>query len=140
MPYTITRLCIDCVDTGCVRICPVDCIYQPTQPGCEGFPNQLYVDPVECIDCGACEPECPWGAIFPEQAVPPALCEDIALNHALREDKARFRIASYQPRALPAPEAVAANRAKWGLDSRQSSAPMAEQFRHAASKRDGFEG
>jgi NAD-dependent dihydropyrimidine dehydrogenase PreA subunit len=32
---------------------------------------QLYIDPVICIDCGACEPECPVEAIFPsEDAVP----------------------------------------------------------------------
>ena len=26
MAYIITRLCRDCVDTGCVAVCPVDCI------------------------------------------------------------------------------------------------------------------
>ena len=25
----------------------------------------LIIDPEECIDCGACEPECPVEAIFP---------------------------------------------------------------------------
>ena len=30
----------------------------------------LYIDPNECIDCGACEPECPVNAIFPEESVP----------------------------------------------------------------------
>jgi ferredoxin len=25
---------------------------------------QLYIDPVECIDCGACVPVCPVSAIF----------------------------------------------------------------------------
>lgn len=25
---------------------------------------QLYIDPVECIDCGACVPACPVSAIF----------------------------------------------------------------------------
>ncbi|HEY4767306.1 MAG TPA: ferredoxin family protein, partial [Candidatus Limnocylindria bacterium] len=29
-----------------------------------------YIDPDECIDCGACEPECPVTAIFAEDAVP----------------------------------------------------------------------
>ena len=28
----------------------------------------LVIDPEECIDCGACEPECPVEAIFPEDA------------------------------------------------------------------------
>ena len=31
---------------------------------------QLYIDPDECIDCGACEPECPVDAIFEESQVP----------------------------------------------------------------------
>jgi len=26
--------------------------------------EQLYIDPVECIDCGACIPVCPVSAIF----------------------------------------------------------------------------
>lgn len=32
--------------------------------------EQLYIDPDECIDCGACEPECPVEAVFPEDDVP----------------------------------------------------------------------
>ena len=38
-------------------VCPVDCIYEGE--------DQLYIHPDECIDCGACEPECPVTAIFP---------------------------------------------------------------------------
>jgi ferredoxin len=29
-----------------------------------------YIDPDTCIDCGACVPECPFEAIFPEDEVP----------------------------------------------------------------------
>jgi len=32
----------------------------------------FYIDPDTCIDCGACVPECPWAAIFPEDEVPSA--------------------------------------------------------------------
>jgi len=32
----------------------------------------LYIDPDTCIDCGACVPECPYEAIFPEEEVPVA--------------------------------------------------------------------
>ena len=32
--------------------------------------DQLFIHPDECIDCGACEPECPVTAIFPEEDVP----------------------------------------------------------------------
>jgi ferredoxin len=34
---------------------PVDCIHE--------FERILIIDPEECIDCGACEPECPVEAI-----------------------------------------------------------------------------
>jgi ferredoxin len=32
----------------------------------------MYIDPDTCIDCGACVPECPYSAIFPEDEVPSA--------------------------------------------------------------------
>jgi NAD-dependent dihydropyrimidine dehydrogenase PreA subunit len=59
MPYVITEACKNTKDRACVDVCPVDCIY-------EG-PDQLFIHPDECIDCGACEPECPVTAIFPEE-------------------------------------------------------------------------
>ncbi|MGH9445687.1 MAG: 4Fe-4S binding protein, partial [Terriglobia bacterium] len=31
---------------------------------------QLYIDPAECIDCGACVPVCPVTAIFPVEDLP----------------------------------------------------------------------
>jgi ferredoxin len=42
----------------------------------------LVIDPEECIDCGACEPECPVEAIFPEDAVPDAMEPFIKINYA----------------------------------------------------------
>ena len=80
MAYIITRLCRDCVDTGCVAVCPVDCIYEYTGSDREAWPNQLYIHPDECIDCGACEPECPVTAIFPEEDVPANLTSFIEKN------------------------------------------------------------
>ena len=62
MPYVITEACIGVKDKACVDVCPVDCIYEGDQ--------QLFIHPDECIDCGACEPECPVTAIFPEEDVP----------------------------------------------------------------------
>ena len=64
MAYIITRLCRDCLDTACVAVCPVDCIYRHTGDDKATFPNQLYIHPDECIDCGACVPACPVEAIF----------------------------------------------------------------------------
>jgi NAD-dependent dihydropyrimidine dehydrogenase PreA subunit len=72
MPYVITEACIGVKDRACVDVCPVDCIYEGE--------NQLYIHPDECIDCGACEPECPVNAIFPEEDVPEGLRSFIAIN------------------------------------------------------------
>ena len=41
-----------------------DCIHpRKDEPGYEAE-TQLYINPVECIDCGACVPVCPVTAIF----------------------------------------------------------------------------
>ncbi len=58
-------------------MCPVDCIY-------EG-PDQLYIHPEECIDCGACEPECPVTAIFVEEDVPNEWASYTKKNYAYFE-------------------------------------------------------
>ena len=41
----------------------------------------LYINPDECIDCGACEPECPVEAIFEEDAVPNEWSRFIRMNY-----------------------------------------------------------
>ena len=40
----------------------------------------LYIDPDECVDCGACIPECPVEAIFYEDDVPTKWFSYIDLN------------------------------------------------------------
>ncbi|MEZ4361382.1 MAG: ferredoxin family protein [Kofleriaceae bacterium] len=45
-----------------MAVCPVDCFYEGK--------NSLAINPDECIDCGACEPECPTTAIFEESELP----------------------------------------------------------------------
>ena len=62
MPYVIAEPCVGTKDASCVEVCPVDCIYEAE--------DQYYINPDECIDCGACEPECPTTAIFEESALP----------------------------------------------------------------------
>jgi NAD-dependent dihydropyrimidine dehydrogenase PreA subunit len=62
MTYVIAAPCIDVLDRACVEECPVDCIYEGKR--------SLYIQPDECIDCGACEPACPVEAIFYEDDVP----------------------------------------------------------------------
>jgi len=45
----------------------------------------LVIDPEECIDCGACEPECPVEAIYPEDAVPDKWEPFIRINYLYSE-------------------------------------------------------
>ena len=56
MPYVIGKDCVDVNDRACMDVCPVDCIYVGDR--------KSYINPAECIDCGACEVECPVEAIF----------------------------------------------------------------------------
>ena len=43
--------------------------------------EMLYIHPDECIDCGACEPECPVEAIFPEDEIPDDQKDFIRINY-----------------------------------------------------------
>ena len=86
MTYIIAEPCVDVRDRACVKVCPVDCIYEieamQLKPGDPGYKMTLYIHPSECIDCGACEPECPVEAIFPESEVPEKWKEYIDYNYA----------------------------------------------------------
>jgi ferredoxin len=84
--YVVTRLCRDCKDLSCVKVCPTSCILEHVPAsGASDLPNQLFIDPDDCIDCNACVPECPWEAIYAEADVPPKLQPDVALNALVRE-------------------------------------------------------
>ncbi len=62
--YIIAEPCIGTKDTACVDACPVDCIHPKKDSEKYATEEMLYIDPVECIDCGACVPVCPVSAIF----------------------------------------------------------------------------
>lgn len=55
MTYVIGESCISEMDGSCVDVCPVDCIYEGEE--------KRYIQPLECIDCGACLTVCPVNAI-----------------------------------------------------------------------------
>jgi len=101
MAYVITQPCIDVKDKSCVDVCPVSCIYLDS----DDVDRKLYIHPDECIDCGACEPECPVNAIFESSAVPPEWTEFIDLdrrwNSGDQDEKTavRARIDELQPKA-----------------------------------------
>ena len=65
MTFVVTDHCRHCRYTDCVAVCPVECFH--------GDAEMLYIDPVVCIDCGACVPECPVEAIYEEGSLPAEL-------------------------------------------------------------------
>jgi ferredoxin len=78
MSFIIGNSCIGCVDTACVDVCPVDCINGPIyidrrgaevrgMSDAEKADKQLYINPMDCINCGACIPECPVDAIYRDE-------------------------------------------------------------------------
>ena len=82
MTYVITTPCIDTMDQSCVDVCPVDCIHFE-----EGVDKILYIDPEECIDCGACEPACPVSAVYAEDDVPDEEADYTEINALWFSDK-----------------------------------------------------
>lgn len=72
MAYIVAEPCIKCKYTDCADICPVMCFHEGA--------NMLVIDPVECIDCGACVDECPVEAIFPEEELPEKWRDFVELN------------------------------------------------------------
>ena len=94
MAYVIAEPCIDVLDVSCVSVCPVDCIHFD-----EGTDRKLFIDPNECIDCGACEPACPVTAIFSEDDVPDNLKPYLETNALWYKDKAgaRAKVAEIHP-------------------------------------------
>jgi NAD-dependent dihydropyrimidine dehydrogenase PreA subunit len=91
MSYVIGEACIDVLDRSCVDVCPVDCIYVGDR--------KSYINAGECIDCGACEVECPASAIVADRV---ARKQD-ALNIHLEDSRAFFET------PLPGREAPLAN-------------------------------
>ena len=80
MTYVIAEPCVDVMDQACVAVCPVDCIH-----------FEQGTDRILCIDCGACEPECPVNAIFPEESLPAGWAPYTPINATWFNDKAAAR-------------------------------------------------
>ena len=114
MAWVITRLCRDCVDMSCVEVCPVDCIYEHKGGATEAFPNQLFIDPEECINCGVCEPECPGEALVEDEQVPDVFLADTPLNAQIVDDKDSFEVPEVPEKPKPTPEQIEENKKKWG--------------------------
>ena len=87
MAYIIAEPCIGIKDTACVDACPVDCIHPRRDEASFEAERMLYIDPVECIDCGACVPVCPVSAIFAEPDLPDRWSEYVGVNGRHYEHK-----------------------------------------------------
>jgi len=75
MAMVVTEPCFGCKYTDCVVVCPAECFHEGE--------SMVFINPDECIDCGACIPECPVGAIYYEDDVPERWREYIALNREM---------------------------------------------------------
>ena len=93
----------------------VDCIYEYLGHDRELFPNRLYINSDECIDCGAGEPECPWHAIYGEPAVPKLFNNDVALNAQIVVMPDQFRVKQFNVKPAPTPEQVTKTSANGAL-------------------------
>jgi ferredoxin len=76
MTYVITEPCIGAKEQSCVDVCPVDCIHS------DEASEQYFIDPAECIDCGACVPACPVDAIYAQDDLPDDQTDFLARNAA----------------------------------------------------------
>jgi NAD-dependent dihydropyrimidine dehydrogenase PreA subunit len=99
MAYVIAEPCIDVCSQSCTDVCPVDCIYE--------VERMFAIHPRECIDCGACVPECPVEAIYPQPELPPEQLPFVAINAAIQEGAAAVdalveaRTAAFPPPPIP---------------------------------------
>jgi ferredoxin len=83
MTFIITDPCIGTKDHSCVDVCPVDCIHpRKDEPEFEQT-TMLYINPEECIDCGACVPACPVTAIYDSPEATPAHQSDLVAANAV---------------------------------------------------------
>ena len=76
MPHVITEPCIGVKDTACTEVCPGDAIHGTEES------EQYFINPDECVDCGACTSVCPVEAIFPEEDLPENMKHFAAKNAA----------------------------------------------------------
>lgn len=80
MAYVITDTCTK--DELCVEACPVDCIHPKKDEDSFTDAPHLYVNPADCIDCGACVPVCPTSSVFPIDELPADLAQFAEVNAA----------------------------------------------------------
>ncbi|KKW64710.1 ferredoxin [Mycolicibacterium elephantis] len=85
MTYVISSACVDVMHKACVEECPADCIYEGARV--------LYINPDECVDCGACKLVCEADAIYYETDLPEEELQHLADNAAFFNDVLPGRVA-----------------------------------------------
>ena len=102
MAHVITQKCIGEVYAACQQVCPADVMhFVAALPA--GYPSaghpMMVIDSNECIDCGACKPECPIDAIVPGQDQDPYWAQiNTNLGPVYRGQKAPPRPKNEPPR------------------------------------------
>ena len=122
MAYVVADPCVKCKYTDCVAVCPVDCFYEGK--------NSLAINPDECIDCGACEPECPTTAIFEESELPSKLAVYKDINALVSGAK---KAGDVDSASWPSHLKDGAARSVGGSEPRQARPASAAAARHAIS-------
>ena len=113
MTHVVFSPCIGTKDTACVQVCPVDCFFDAGE--------MLVIHPEECIDCGACVPECPVAAIFEESDTPDKWKDYIAKNADIFKGNAN----------LP----KAPTREKWEHEKEQAGTPASLYYQKYTPKK-----
>ena len=89
MPYVVTEPCIGKKNRACSEVCPADAFYDNKDKSLNdkvgrpapkaGDDGMLFINPNDCLHCGACESECPNEAIFEDSSVPEKWSEYVQL-------------------------------------------------------------
>jgi NAD-dependent dihydropyrimidine dehydrogenase PreA subunit len=80
MAHVITDTCQK--DMLCLDSCPSEAIRPSKDEPAYETVTQLYINPEECMDCGACISECPTNSIFPAEELPADKAEFAEKNAA----------------------------------------------------------
>ena len=114
MTYVVAKPCLGTKDRSCVEVCPVDCFYDIKDKEInekygvafdgdddEDKHGMLVIHPDQCINCGACETECPVEAIYEDSSIPDEYQEFIELNEKITLEMSDDELAETNCTAKP---------------------------------------
>ena len=89
MAYVVAEPCIGNKKRACSEVCPADAFYEHNDKSLnekvgrpaskDGDDGMLFINPNDCLHCGACESECPNEAIFEDNSVPEKWSEYVGM-------------------------------------------------------------